>query len=665
MRMSPNHAIVRRLLLAGVLLACGTMLPAMPAAAQTKMSTKELARLGFGDTRNSYAWAMAWFKGKLYVGTARQELCVENETLNFYYPGRGYYSSQPASDISCPADPYDMDLRAEIWQYNPQTQHWRRVFQSPADVPNPRAPGKLMARDIAFRGMAVYRGQLYVGGVTADEYIPELAKVAPPRILRTKDGTHFAALPAPKTIHTFLGVQKPIGYRSMVVYRNRLFVTASSGLTGDGVILRVDDPSSRRPRFHQISPFNMQVFEMQPFNGQLYVGTGSNSTGYGVYRTDARHGGSSRFLPVVTDGAGRGREVTSVVSMGVFQDHLYVGASGWFTGALLASSELIRVNKRDRWEVVAGKTRATTSGMKSPISGMPDGFGNVFNTHFWRMSVVRGALMVGTNDSSWGMREIPIVGPTLAPEYGFDVYGTCDGRFWWPVTKDAFGDGRYNFGARTMVTNPRGRGFIGSANHVQGTTIWRGGIAPMCATGAHGARATAAAAVASPGHAQPAVARPARVLADVRRCGTVVSWDRSPGAARYRILRADEQRLRDVPLPERRVMPDGSVPDDPLAGPFTRRGDLTLPGAWRDVGTTSRSWFIDRSATGAGHRYEVLAEPARGIGSPPSNLAFGVVRPSSLRALAHISRSRRAEDPSLTRLAIERRARTSGVACGS
>ncbi len=672
MTMSSNHAVVHRrlLLMAGAVLACAAMLAAvaaMPAAAQTRMATKQLARQGFGDQRNSYAWSMAWFKGKLYVGTARQELCVENATLDFYYPGRGYYTPNPASDINCPPNMYDMDLQAEIWQYNPGTRHWKRVYQSPLDVTNPRAPGKLVPRDIAFRGMTVYRGQLYVGGVTADEYIPELAGVTRPRILRTSDGENFKALPqSPHTIHTFLGVQKPIGYRSMVVYKDRLYVTASSGLTGDGVVLRVDSPSGKRPHFRQISPPNLQVFEMQPFNGQLYVGTGSNATGYGVYRTRAEQGSSSRFIPVVSDGAGRGREITSVVSMGAFKDRLYVGASGWFTGSLLAESELIRVNKRNRWELVAGKARATSTGLKAPISGLPDGFGNIFNTHFWRMANVRGALMVGTNDSSWGMREIPIVGPTLAPEYGFDIYGSCDGRFWWPVTKNAFGDGRYNFGARTMITNPKGRGFFGSANHAQGTSVWRGGIAPMCSSDGKGARASAAAvAPSSPHQAKPDVARPARALADVERCGTVVSWDRSPGATRYRVLRADDRLLRDVPLPERRVLPDGAVPDDPLQGPFTRRGDLTLPGAWQDVGTTSRSWFVDRSATGAGHRYQVVAESAHGPASPPSNLAFGVVRPSSLRALAHISRRGTAEDASMTRLAIERRARYSGVSCGS
>ena len=35
----------------------------------------QIARGGFGDSANAYAWSMAWFGGKLYVGTSRNNLC--------------------------------------------------------------------------------------------------------------------------------------------------------------------------------------------------------------------------------------------------------------------------------------------------------------------------------------------------------------------------------------------------------------------------------------------------------------------------------------------------------------------------------------------------------------------------------------------------------------
>src|ERR671938_897318 len=54
-----------------------------------------IADHGFGDERNSYAWSMAWFKGRLYVGTARSEFCVEAATVDFY--DLGDYRSALAS----------------------------------------------------------------------------------------------------------------------------------------------------------------------------------------------------------------------------------------------------------------------------------------------------------------------------------------------------------------------------------------------------------------------------------------------------------------------------------------------------------------------------------------------------------------------------------------
>src|SRR5262249_9125175 len=148
---------------------------------------------GFGDRQNNIAWSMQWFKGKLYVGTVRSLLCVTGATLNFYFPGWGLYNTHPDPDVPCPADPSDLDLRAEIWCYTPGTGNWARVFQSPNDVPIPNAAGKFVARDIGFRGMVVFREQdgteaLYVMGVTAREYLPGLP---PPRILRTTDGLTF------------------------------------------------------------------------------------------------------------------------------------------------------------------------------------------------------------------------------------------------------------------------------------------------------------------------------------------------------------------------------------------------------------------------------------------------------------------------------------------
>jgi hypothetical protein len=442
--------------------------------------TRAVATGGFGDTRNGYAWSMAWFRGRLYVGTARSPLCVEQATMAFYFPGLGYYQRRPAPGISCPASIHAADLRAELWAYTLRTGRWSRVYRSPT-VANPRAPGRRIARDIGYRGMVVMkepgrRAALYVAALTADEFVPELRRRHPPRILRTSDGQHFRALRGgPGVIRGRTGTQRPVSYRSMAVFDGALYVTASAGLTGDGVVLRVDHPGGGSPRFEQVSPADLGVFELETFGGHLYAGTGDEQQGYGVWRMRG-----PGWEPVVTGGAGRGATVTSVVSMKAYRGRLYVGASQW-GGSLFPVSELIRLAPDGGWEVVVGAARDVDGVTKAPVSGLPDGFGNRFNLHFWRMEAYRGALLLGTADWSGSLRDLPGVDERIRSEFGFDVYATCDGSDWWAATHDGFDNGIGDYGARTMAASPAGL-FVGTTNHLQGATVYRIRTAP-CAEG--------------------------------------------------------------------------------------------------------------------------------------------------------------------------------------
>jgi hypothetical protein len=487
-----------------------TVAPAAHGEALTPPPTL-IAQDGFGDARNSYAWSMAWFKGALYVGTARSAMCVENATIAYYLPDAGFYNSEPLPGVSCPASIHQADLRAEIWRYEPGNGRWKRVYRSPR-VPNPRAPGRLVARDIGYRGMLVRterggRKALYVAGLSPGEYIPELRRPRPPRLLRTTDGERFRALPArPPVIRTYLGPYRPVGYRSLVTIGRSLYVTASAGLTGDGVVLRIRRPNSRSPSFEQVSPPNLAVFELAKLGGRLYAGTGDRESGYGVWRAGPRR--PRRWEPVVTDGAGRGSTITSVVSMAAHSGRLYVGSSGWLN-ATFPASELIRVAPDGSWEVVVGNSRRGADGiLRSPLSGLPDSFGNPFNHHFWRMQSFRGALLLGTNDWSWSLRDSAGIPEWLRSEFGFDLYGTCDGAHWWVATRDGFGRDE-DFGVRTMAASDAGL-FVGTTNHVRGASIFRSQDRPCAGA------ATRAAAAARPTYSLPARARAAQERERVR-----------------------------------------------------------------------------------------------------------------------------------------------------
>jgi hypothetical protein len=621
------------------------------------LNAQKVATGGFGDYQNGYSWSMAWFKGKLYVGTARSQHCVEQETLDFFFPGNGHYRGplDGLPEANCPVDPYDMDLRAEIWQYTPETGIWKRAYQAPT-VPNPRAPGKTVGRDIGYRGMVVYTDPstgeqaLYVGGVTADEYIPELAEPYPPRILRSVDGETFTPLPTgPGIIHNTSGDQRPIGFRAMAEFGGRLFATASGGLGGDGVILEVKNPSGPSPSYVQVSPNTFQVYEMEPFNGALYVGTSAAAGGYAVKRITDMSSVPFQYADVVSDGAGRGSQITSVVSMHVFKGRLYVGANGWAQGGQsVLRAEEIRVNPDDTWDVVAGAPRTLADGTaKAPISGLGDGFGNFFNVHMWWAETHNGAMYIGTNDAS-GAWQDPRLGPIpalLGPEFGFDVWGTCDGQYWWQVTRNAFGDGQWNFGARTLASTPFGL-FIGSTNHVQGTSVWKGDASPCGSTGGGPGFGsfkpvnTPAAAKSSAQKATGAtrsnasLARPGELLTNVQPCGTALSWTATPQAKSYRILRSEYRSINlnmSAPprLPNGDVLPDAMpIPAFGAAGAKLHRR-IEVAGPYVTIGETSTTTFVDRSAkSGSRYNYEVVAVDASGADSEPSNVATSSVQAS-------------------------------------
>ena len=401
---------------------------------------------GFGDYQNSYAWSMEWFNGKLYVGTARNIQCVELATEETDFPNSHRYPPKPGGCPICTTNPYDLNLQAEIWAYTPATKSWARVFQSPNDLPNPLAPGKFVARDIGFRDMIVFTEAdgtqaLYVGGVSAREYIPGLPF---PRLLRSTDGINFAPVPLsiPNIPNTFMGL------RAMASYNGSLFMTASTELTGEGIVVQSTNPAAGS--FQIVTAPTFKAYELEVFNNYLYIGAADLKLGYSLWKTKATGKPPYSLTPVVTGGAGRGKTMASVVSMHVFNGDLYVGAAGW--DALLSPCELIRVNPNDTWDVVVGNQRVdpTTRRMKFPISGLPDGFGNPFNAHIWRIDDFNGSLYAGTNDASLAYAKLVPFYPGIATHYGFDLYSTKDGVYWNVVTTTGFGSPT-SFGARTMA----------------------------------------------------------------------------------------------------------------------------------------------------------------------------------------------------------------------
>ena len=410
------------------------------------------------------------------------------------------------------------------------------------------------------------------------------------------------------------------------------------------------------------------MFEFDSFNRALYAGTGDRERGYGVYRITRRRS-RYRLEPIVTDGAGRGPTVTSVVSMHAFKGRLYVGSSGWYNEEENPVSEIIRIDRGDRWQVVTGPR----SDREGPV-GRPDlraerRLQQRLLAHFWRMASNRGEIVVGTNDWAYlsvlaypglAPQEVDLVEFVLKGEMGFDLWASCDGVNWRAVTRDAFGGNRYDFGARNLVPADGGL-YVGSANHAQGAKVWT-----YRSNGCSG-RATAAAAGAQ-GTRSPI---PQALMTDVQEKGTVLSW--RPGAApagtRYRVMRA---AYTDVQLGL--APPEVTANGFPLEGALPRVGapgangagiaDLPLRQGFSSIGTTQDRFFVDRTARhGARYAYQVVAEPPSGARSAPSNVqVVPDPRPAPDLAAAGArgaaaSMSRVAEDAAARRATLRRLAR--------
>jgi hypothetical protein len=603
-----------------------TVLPGQHALGQNGPSPKftRVNKPGFGDKHNNYAWSMQWFKGKLFVGTNRDFHLVELATLNFYYPYLHVYPPPPDSCTVAPPSPYDLDLRAEIWCYTPSTGVWERVFQSPSDLPNPLAPGKTVARDIGFRDMTVVQEPdgtqaLYVGGVSAREYIPGLPW---PRLLRSTDGVNFTPvnLTIPDVPSTFMG------FRTLIPYNGKLYVTATTELVGDGVVIESSDPASGV--FRVVTSPDLLAYEMAVFNGFLYIGAGDKTTGYSVWKTDASGEPPYKLTPVVKNGAGRGPAMVSVVSMHTFQNRLYVGSSGFFS--LLPPCELIRIKPDDSWEVVVGNARFdfSTFRTKFPISGLPDGFGNAFNAHIWRMEGNGGFLWAGTNDISWGYRSLASLFPWITQEFGFDLYATSDGAHWFRVTRNGFGSPT-SFGLRTFASTPSGL-FLGSANQCIGTEVWLGGT-PDNTAAARGMVVHTAA--------------PESLEIEAQGGAALLSWDPLQGAVKFYVYRSDQERM---PIP---LQPGTDKPSNELwvPGPFRKIGTSTGP-AFRDVtaGGGTRSVYyvqaVDRRGNVSGESNVTALSP-----STPPGTTFGAAA-SALQDLAGKGKSRAARAARLRKL---------------
>jgi hypothetical protein len=443
-----------------------------------------IAHGGFGDGHNSYAHSMAWFDGKLYVGTTRSNLCMIRVQSAF--------QSVPFHKwpVECPENLnglYHLDRCAQIWCYDPATQKWEMVHRSPM-VKAIDGDGNV-GREMGYRSMEVFQGEadpkpaLYVAA-----WAPSRAPGG--HILRSYDGLTFEPV-------TRSGIfEQPVSTtRCLTSFNGCLFFspTARRGTEGGQqntagrpLVFESRDPAAQNWIEASESGFgdagNLGIFSMIADEHRLYAGT-FNLSGLQVWASECRGNPPYRWKKIVDRGAGRGGANQVVMAMVPFKGAVYVG-TGIQGGGIdrvnkvgPEAPEVIRINRDDSWDLIVGEPRRVGDEYREPLSGLRAGFGNFYNGYIWALGVHDDWLYAGTYDWSVMLRWSTLADATprarqffqhIAPEEvdayqgGADFWRSRDGENWLPVSRQGFGNA-YNFGIRNIVSTPHGM-FVGTAN---------------------------------------------------------------------------------------------------------------------------------------------------------------------------------------------------------
>jgi hypothetical protein len=436
---------------------------------------------GLGDGHNSYAHSMQWFRGRLYLGTTRSNLCMLRV--------QSAYRALPLEiwPVECPETTeglYELDRRAQIWAWDPATGGWEMVLRAPLVE---GTDGRPVPREIGYRSMAVHRAP---GEAEPALYVSTWAPGRAPGglILRSDDGRQFRAL----TPHGI--IDPPFSTtRSLTPFQGRLHFAPTAQRGSDGsqqnsalpLVFAAADPAANdwrpvcEPGFGEAA--NQGIFSLAATETTLYAGT-LNLGGLQLWATQ---GGEPpyRWRKLIDRGAGRGPLNQAVASMQPFRGALYLGTGiqgggqDRVNGIGPAAAEILRVNPDDSWDLIVGDRDDRTTPARAPLSGLRAGFGQFCNGYIWAMGVHDGWLYAGSYDWSvmlrWARRDqgpprlrrlLDLLGhdSVVAAEGGADLWRTADGENWLPVTRDGFGN-PCNWGIRNLVSTPAGL-FVGTAN---------------------------------------------------------------------------------------------------------------------------------------------------------------------------------------------------------
>lgn len=309
--------------------------------------------------RNSYPWSMAWFGGKLYVGTNRNLHCTEAYN-------RGGDPDCPAAEEGYVVGLPDSLWRAEIWAFTPSlltdsgdyglSGTWERVYQSPPvdTIFTTRLQSLLTFLENTFgydtSGMSAlptdtprdggYRMMTACGTGTSERlYITTYG--IPGNILAMNSAGTITQVPMTGTYsdvncqlaqpNTWENCQNiynwstdnsilDFGYRALDCFEGALW-TSPAGTLDDAdiayhpVVLRNANPSSTSSSWTEVvdtrdwDANNLGIFQMNHVGRYLFLSVINRTTGWQLWRGTVEGAGCSASNPcwenIIEQGAGR------------------------------------------------------------------------------------------------------------------------------------------------------------------------------------------------------------------------------------------------------------------------------------------------------------------------------------------------------------------------
>ena len=457
-----------------------------------------------GSVQNDYAWSMAWFKGKLYVGTGR-------------------FVADPATGVP---------TGGQIWAYTPggadgATGTWALAYEAPNLLSLPREFGYRWMTSRTFRG-------------TEYLFVSTLGPLQG-NILYTADGVTFqpvsrAGFPTPAIgFRTMVCFTEASGKTVLVTTPVGRFGTAEnfdSDRTDNPIVLANDDPV-RDTGWRNYSPLRMgdptndAFFSMQSAGGWLYAGVMNEVTGAQLWRTrgcpNTRQNCAPTWTKVIDRGGGRPPKDDGIVANSTFADmvahgsDLYLALSRPALQLAAVTAELWRLRTDATFEVMIGAPRVNVGSnpalpanlhcghpledldgsggandcppttrqgagygiVGSAQAGYPDGV----QLYFWRLfHYGYSAAAAPLGDNRLYMGTLQGIRGGLST-FGFDILASADGVGWTTVSRNGLGNWQQQ-GMRSIAASPYGL-FVGGTHftlnytgEVRGCSVWLGAPAP-------------------------------------------------------------------------------------------------------------------------------------------------------------------------------------------